>query len=243
MNKKRILIIERDTEQLEGLEASLTVQGYIVVSGTTGAEALALQAAHQPDLVLIDANVPDYDGLDLCRQMSVIDNTPIIIMAEDPGPVDRILMLEMGADDFLAKPFNQRELLARIKALFRRIRLTKEKMEANRYTAEPKTSHPVLNFGNLAIDERRHEVTLNKQPLRLRPQEYELLLFFARHRGITVSRDTIFDRVWQRSDASSSRTVDVHVRWLRQKIEADPKQAQRIVSVRVSVIGSTGRVR
>ena len=232
MNKKRILIIEEEIALLETIELALTQQGYIVISGTTGAAALSLNQVHRPDLILLAANLTDADGLELCRELRQVCNTPIIVMAAHASEVDRILMLEMGADDYLAKPFNVRELAARTKALFRRIRLTHEELHSLQPSSGRERKPAVLQFGNLSIDERRHEVRLDEQPLRLRPQEYELLLFFARHRGITVSRDTIFDRVWEGSDASNNRTVDVHVRWLRQKIEADPTQAERIVSVR-----------
>jgi DNA-binding response OmpR family regulator len=232
MNKKRILIIEEDADLLETVEASLTQQGYIVISGLNGESAPGLYQVHRPDLILLAANMTGVDGLDLCRELRHISNIPIIVMATNAGAVDRILMLEMGADDYLVKPFNVRELVARIKALFRRIRLTHEDLAAQQQGNGQARKPIPLQFGNLSIDERRHEVRLDDEPLRLRPQEYELLLFFARHRGITISRDTIFDRVWEGSEASNNRTVDVHVRWLRQKIEADPTQAERIVSVR-----------
>ncbi|MCA9983723.1 MAG: response regulator transcription factor [Anaerolineales bacterium] len=232
MNKKRILIIEEDADLLETVEASLTQQGYIVISGMSGESAPGLCQVHRPDLILLAANMTGVDGLDLCRELRHVSNTPIIVMAANAGAVDRILMLEMGADDYLVKPFNVRELVARVKALFRRIRLTHEELDAQQQSNGQARKPVPLQFGNLSIDERRHEVRLDDHPLRLRPQEYELLLFFARHRGITISRDTIFDRVWEGSEANNNRTVDVHVRWLRQKIEADPTQAERIVSVR-----------
>jgi DNA-binding response OmpR family regulator len=136
--------------------------------------------------------------------------------------------LEVGADDYMTKPFSMRELMARVKALLRRERLIREEIAAQDVVAAAK---PMV-FGNLVIDESRHELLRDGQMVPLKPKEYELLLFLARQRGIVVSRDLILERVWGWDFDGGSRTVDVHVRWLREKIEADPGDPTRIVTVR-----------
>jgi DNA-binding response OmpR family regulator len=143
--------------------------------------------------------------------------------------IDRVVGLEVGADDYLTKPFSMRELMARVKAQLRRSRLLREELGK---TVELQNAHEKLTFGNLVVNLTRREVTLNDEPLALKPQEYELLLFFAEHRGQMLSREFILERVWGWDYIGDSRTVDVHVRWLRQKIEQDAGDPKRIVTVR-----------
>jgi DNA-binding response OmpR family regulator len=138
-----------------------------------------------------------------------------------------VIGLEMGADDYLTKPFSMREFLARVKAQLRRVRLVREEMDTQSVAAKE-----TLHFGNLTIDLTRREILLDEKPLSVKPKEFELLLFLARHRGQVLSRDLILERVWGWEFAGGSRTVDVHVRWLREKIELDPAQPVRIVTVR-----------
>ena len=143
----------------------------------------------------------------------------------------------MGADDYITKPFSMRELMARVKAMQRRVRLIREEIDSRVGQSEPRDAavqkeSALLEFDNLRIDPERHEVFLDGQPLKLKPKEYELLVFLARHRGIALSRDLILERVWGWSYDGNSRTVDVHIRWLREKIEANPTHPSRIVTVR-----------
>jgi DNA-binding response OmpR family regulator len=142
--------------------------------------------------------------------------------------IDRVVGLEVGADDYLTKPFSMRELMARVKAQLRRARLLRE--EIGKSTSP--IAHESLTFGNLVIDLTRREVILDEKPLQLKPQEYELLVFFAEHKGQMLSREFILERVWGWDFIGDSRTVDVHVRWLRQKIEKDSGKPVRIVTVR-----------
>jgi DNA-binding response OmpR family regulator len=142
--------------------------------------------------------------------------------------IDRVVGLEVGADDYLTKPFSMRELMARVKAQLRRSRLLREELAS----VKPETKHATLKFGNLVINLTRQEVILDNEPLPLKPQEYQLLLFFAEHKGQMLSREFILERVWGWDFVGDSRTVDVHVRWLRQKIEEDASDPKRIVTVR-----------
>ena len=153
---------------------------------------------------------------------------PILMLTARTDETDRVVGLEVGADDYLTKPFSMREFLARIKALLRRVRLVREEMavESDAISAER------LIFEDLTIDLARREVLLQGEPLRLKPREYELLVFLARHKGILLSRELILERVWGWEYVGGSRTVDVHVRWLREKIEPDPAHPTRIMTVR-----------
>jgi DNA-binding response OmpR family regulator len=146
--------------------------------------------------------------------------------------VDRIVGLEIGADDYLTKPFSMRELMARVKAQLRRTHVIREELDKLRSGEPAPNNLETLTFGRLEINQGRREVTLNSQPLALKPKEYDLLAFFASHRGQMLSREFILERVWGWDYIGDSRTVDVHVRWLRQKIEADPSRPERIVTVR-----------
>jgi len=139
-----------------------------------------------------------------------------------------VVGLEVGADDYLTKPFSMRELVARVKAQLRRARLIREELGSQ----STETPQEKLTFGNLVINQTRREVTLNDVPLQLKPKEYELLLFLAEHKGQMLSREFVLDRVWGWDYIGDSRTVDVHVRWLRQKIEAEPAKPERIITVR-----------
>jgi len=171
--------------------------------------------------------LPGMSGFEVCRILCQAMNVPIMMLKERDDIVDLLIGLEVGADDYLTKPFSVREFTARVKALLRRRRLdlTDAEMQAQ-------TLPDTLPFDNLEIDVVKREVRLNGQPLSLKPKEYELLLFLARHRGQVVSRDHIFERVWGWGFSGGSRTVDVHIRWLREKLEPIPAQPARIVTVR-----------
>jgi DNA-binding response OmpR family regulator len=172
--------------------------------------------------------LPKMDGIEVCRILRAEMNVPIIMLTARSDEVDKVVGLEVGADDYVTKPFSMRELLARIKAALRRVRLTKEEKAAT----EEQGAAQSLAFDDLAIDVGRHEATLGGEVLPLKPKEYDLLLFLAHHRGTTLTRDLILERVWGWDFSGGTRTVDVHVRWLREKIEPDPANPARIVTVR-----------
>ncbi|MBK8985553.1 MAG: response regulator transcription factor [Chloroflexi bacterium] len=230
-----VLVVEDDTTLLETLEYNLIHQGYGVLTAENGRDALALARANQPDLIILDVMLPGIDGFEVCRILRKELSIPVIMLTARSEEVDKIVGLEMGADDYLTKPFSMRELLARVKALLRRVKLIREEMAAEQEAVEEQAAPPgiaTLTYGNLAIDQNRREVRLDEKAIRLKPKEFDLLLFLARHQGMALSRDLLLERVWGWSYDGNSRTVDVHVRWLREKIEPDPANASRIVTVR-----------
>jgi DNA-binding response OmpR family regulator len=185
----------------------------------------------RPDLILLDIMLPGLDGVEVCKVLRREMTVPIIMLTARDDEIDRIVGLEIGADDYLTKPFSMRELMARVKAQLRRTGVIREELEKLK-SVEPASALDTLTFGALQINQTRREVTLNGETLPLKPKEYELLVFFASHRGQMLSREFILERVWGWDFIGDSRTVDVHVRWLRQKIETEPSHPQRIVTVR-----------
>jgi DNA-binding response OmpR family regulator len=230
----KILVVEDDETLSETLAYSLGRQGYEVVVSREGHDALAQARAAQPDLIVLDVMLPGVDGFEICRVLRQEMNVPILMLTAKDDEVDKVVGLEVGADDYLTKPFSMRELQARIKAHLRRVRLLREE-----YGTDQPDPLPSVNvtgsrfaFGNLIIDQQRREVLLEGQALHLKPKEYELLEFLAQNRRIALSRDLILERVWGWDFSGGSRTVDVHVRWLREKIEENPAEPTRIVTVR-----------
>lgn len=232
----RILIVEDDATLQETLEYNLLNQGYDVVKAGNGYAAIESARNLNPDLVLLDLMLPGIDGFEVCRILRRESSVPILMLTARTEEVDKIVGLEVGADDYLTKPFSMRELVARVKALLRRVELVREETTTNREggpdgdAGEP--DRGTLAFDNLVIDLARREVRLNGQPVKMKPKEFDLLLYLARHKGIALSRDLILERVWNWSFDGNSRTVDVHVRWLREKLEDDPANPTRIVTVR-----------
>lgn len=233
----QILVVEDDLTLQETLVYNLTNQGYRVLTAEDGLAALEIAREQQPDLVLLDVMLPGLNGFEVCRILRREFSVPILMLTARTEEVDKIIGLEVGADDYLTKPFSMRELLARVKALLRRVELIRDDVVAQRAEVTDNesavtTTSALSEFGNLVIDDARREVRVDGQAVRTKPKEYELLVFLARNRGIALSRDLILERVWGWSYDGNSRTVDVHVRWLREKIEADPARPTRIVTVR-----------
>lgn len=219
-----LLVVEDDPVLRETLAYNLTQAGYQVLTAPEGPAGLDLARTRRPALMVLDIMLPGLDGFEITRILRREGhNFPILMLTARDEEIDRVLGLELGADDYLTKPFSMREFLARVKALLRRA--AREPQEA---PSEPQR----LTFGNLTLDFERHEVRLDGQVLPLRPKEYDLLVFLARHRGKVLSRGLILERVWGWAFEGGSRTVDVHIRWLREKIEPDPSHPTRIVTVR-----------
>ena len=229
----KILIVEDEHSLLDTLQYNLKKQGYEVLTATNGLEAVDLARSEKPDLLVLDLMLPGMDGFEVCRTLRQDMNMPILMLTARADEIDKVVGLEVGADDYVTKPFSLRELMARVKALLRRVRITRQEAESE---AQPTTDEVIsrekLRFGDLVIDLGRREVLRDGAPLALKPKEFDLLLFLARHRGAVLSRDLILERVWDWGYSGGSRTVDVHVRWLREKIETDPANPTRLVTVR-----------
>jgi DNA-binding response OmpR family regulator len=225
-----ILVVEDDTSLRETLVYNLERQEYDVEAVGDGLIALNVARKIHPDLVLLDLMLPGLDGIEVCRILRQEMNIPILILTARDDEIDRVIGLEIGADDYITKPFSMRELMARVKAHLRRERLIRQEVGSQQEVA----SQDLLTFGNLTLDLSRREVLVNNAPIALKPKEYDLLLFLAQHRRQALSRQFLLERVWGWEFAGGTRTVDVHVHWLREKIEADPSNPRRIVTVRGS---------
>lgn len=230
---QKVLIVEDEPSLVDTLEYSLSRQGYEVIIANDGGKALEAARTQTPDLIVLDVMLPTLDGFEVCRILRQEMNVPILMLTARTDEVDKIVGLEVGADDYLTKPFSMRELMARVKALLRRVRLVREEMSTEKSDSATELAPTErLTFTNLVIDLGRREVYFREQLYHLKPKEFELLVFLARNRGIVLSRDLILERVWGWDYDGGSRTVDVHVRWLREKIEDDPSNPERIVTVR-----------
>jgi DNA-binding response OmpR family regulator len=225
---EKILIVEDEVALRETLTYTLTREGYETRTAEDGRAAISTAKNWLPNLIVLDIMLPIIDGLEVCRTLRRDMNTPILMVTARGTEIDRVVGLEVGADDYLVKPFHMRELVARVKALLRRVRMMREEVAVE---GEPAPEAPILT-GDLRIDTVRGEIFRDGKVLILKPKEYELLLHLARHRGQVLSREQILQRVWGWTYTGDSRTVDVHIRWLREKIEMDPAHPVRLVTVR-----------
>ncbi|MDD5189823.1 MAG: response regulator transcription factor [Dehalococcoidales bacterium] len=219
MNK--ILVVEDDRNLLETIKYNLTKEGYEALTAADGALALEIARREKPDLMILDVMLPEIDGFEVCRILRKETDMPIIMLTARVGETDRIMGLDTGADDYMSKPFSIRELLARIRALLRRA-------QTKPVAAEEKP----LTAGDVKIDFNRHLVTVEGKPLELTAKEYDLLVFLAQNTGYVFSREQLLEKVWGYDFAGDTRTVDVHIRWLRQKIEKDASNPVHILTVR-----------
>jgi len=224
-----ILIVEDELSLQETLAYNLKKEGYAVETVGDGRAALEAARRLKPDLIVLDIMLPEMDGFEVARILRKEMSAAILMLTARDDEIDRVVGLEVGADDYLTKPFSMRELMARVKSQIRRARLLREEMGKAKDADSP---HEKLTFDNLIIDLTRREVLLDNEPIQVKPKEYELLLFLAEHRRQMLSREFILERVWGWDFIGDSRTVDVHVRWLRQKIEVDSSNPTRIVTVR-----------
>jgi DNA-binding response OmpR family regulator len=227
----RVLVVEDELTLLEALEYNLRKEGYEVLLARDGAEAIDVVRDQHPDCIILDLMLPRIDGFEVCRIVRQEMSVPILMLTARADEIDKIVGLEVGADDYMTKPFSMRELMARVRALLRRDRLIREEL-AGEATTEGIQRETALRFGDLTVDLNRRQAFRSGTPLSLRPKEFELLAFLARNRGMVLSRDLILERVWGWSYSGGSRTVDVHIRWLREKIEIDPASPERILTIR-----------
>ncbi|OGN77599.1 MAG: DNA-binding response regulator [Chloroflexi bacterium GWB2_54_36] len=225
----KILVVEDELSLQETLAYNLKKQGYEVETVGDGLAALDKARQAHPDLIVLDLMLPGMDGFEVCRILRQEMTTPVLMLTARDDEIDRVVGLEVGADDYMTKPFSMRELMARVKAMLRRVRLVREEINL---AATSQTAGQPLTFDDLIIDVTRREVRAQDHVLALKPKEFELLHFLAQHRGKVLTREFILERVWGWEYIGDSRTVDVHVRWLREKIEPNPAQPKRIVTVR-----------
>jgi two-component system, OmpR family, alkaline phosphatase synthesis response regulator PhoP len=220
--KRRLLLIEDEPGLVMTLTDRLTAEGYEVESATDAATALTRATSENFDVMLMDVMLPGGSGFDICktiRQRGI--QTPILMLTARGQIVDRVVGLKLGADDYLVKPFEMAELLARIEALLRR----------SNVSAAMTPGTDAFRFGDVSIDFRRAEVIKDGRSLDLSAREFKLLRYFVEHRGAALSRDELLNEVWGYNAMPSTRTVDVHIAWLRQKIEDNPRHPQYILTV------------
>ena len=216
-----ILLVEDEPTMLEALRFNLLREGYEVLAAADGRTALALARARRPSLIVLDLMLPDLDGLEVCRILRQEMTTPILMLTAKDGEVDKVLGLELGADDYMTKPYGLRELLARMKALLRR--------------AEMRAEVPLereFRFGEVRVSPGQHKVFRDDVEIALSPKEYDVLTLLLVNNGHVLTREILLEKVWGYDYPGDTRTVDVHVHWLREKIEPEPGRPRYIKTVR-----------
>lgn len=221
MAEEKILVVDDEEHILELLRFNLSNSGYKVFSATNGIDAIKIAKSEVPNLILLDLMLPGMDGYDVCKEIrkdSSVSHIPIIMITAKGEELDKILGLELGADDYITKPFSVRELLARVKAVLRRINT--EYIDKG------------YSFGNININFQKHEVMKNSDKIDLTLKEFELLEILIKNKGRVMTRDFLLDKIWGYEYIGETRTVDVHIRHLRQKIEEDDKNPKYIETIR-----------
>ncbi len=216
----KILIVEDDLNLLEALKYNVRKEGHDIITAIDGAQALEVARAGKPELIILDIMLPKMSGFEVCRILRTEMIVPIIILTARDDEVDKIVGLDLGADDYMTKPFSMRELLARIRARLRRADI------------QVSTSETLLRLGDIEIDASHHLITRGGNALTLTPKEFDLLAFLARNKGLVFSRDQLLEKVWGYDYPGDTRTVDVHIRWLREKIEDTPDEPKRLITIR-----------
>jgi len=222
-----ILVVEDDNTLREVLSYNLRKEDYIVLEAADGAKALELYRSANPSLIILDLMLPVMSGLEVCRIVQSEKRVPVIMLTAKAEDVDKVVGLELGADDYVTKPFNMRELLARIKAVLRRTRAG-----ANEAVRGEKEVSRYLEGGDIRVDLSRHSVLRRNELVELNPKEFELLAFLMSNIGQVINREQVLRKVWGYDYIGNARTVDVHMRWLRQKLEADPDKPVHLITVR-----------
>ena len=213
-----ILVVEDEVSYQDALNVGLSVEGFVVVGATNIAQARQLMVSAKPDLVLLDVMLPDGSGIDYCRELYDSTRTPVIMVTARTSEVDVVLGLEIGAADYVTKPYRLRELVARMRAILRR-------PAAN-------STEDIITFGDLKMDFVRRSVTRGGADIELSRKEFDLLALFAAHLGQVVTREVCLDTLWWGMQLSDTRTLDTHVKRLRQKIELDPTQPRHLITIR-----------
>lgn len=222
----KILVVEDEISLRETLAYNFSHEGYEVQASGDGLEGLGIARSWHPDLILLDVMLPGMDGFEICKALRSETDIPILLLTARADEIDRVVGLEIGADDYIIKPFSMRELGARVKLRLK----TYHQLQAGRVVESPGEME-IMKFNDLMVDKGRHEVSLHGNPLPLKPREYELLIYLMENQGRVVTREMVLEQVWGWDYIGGSRTVDVHIRWLRSKIEADPGKPVRIITV------------
>lgn len=220
-----ILVVDDEKHIVQLVRMYLANEGYQVEVAYDGEEALQKARQCKPNLVILDVMMPHIDGLEVCKQLRREGDIPIIVLSARGDDVDRIVGLEIGADDYVAKPFNPRELVARVKAVLRRTRPVDQ-------TPKP------LSVGNLQIDPARREVTIAGKPVTLRAKEFDLLLTFVQNEGLVLDRERLLNLVWGFDYLGDSRTIDVHVTWLREKLSGSTCRIQTVWGIGYKLVNN-----
>jgi DNA-binding response OmpR family regulator len=223
---RTILVVDDETTLRETLVEALEMEGYRAIPAADGREALDLFRAHHPDLVLLDIMLPELSGVEVCRILRAESTVPIIMLTAKDSEVDKVVGLELGADDYVTKPFSLRELTARIRAIFRRAE------QAAAAAAREEAPAPLVALGRVLVDLAGHRLLRDGAAVPVKPKAFELLAFLLRHQGQVFTRDQLLERVWGYDYAGESRTVDVHVHWLRSELEEDPSAPAFLQTVR-----------
>lgn len=222
MKSFKILVVDDEIDIVDFIGDYLAAEGYDVIKAYDGIEALEKVRKAHPDLVVLDIMLPGMDGFEACKQIRAESTIPILMLTAKDRDVDKIVGLEIGADDYIPKPFNPRELIARVKAILRR---------SYRQDYQPRNQSPTLKYRDLSIDTERRRVTIGNRMMELTMKEFDLLAFLMRSPGRVYSRDHLLEFVWGKDSFVGTRTVDVHVRRLREQIETDASQPQYIKTV------------
>ncbi|MFJ7511303.1 response regulator transcription factor [Peribacillus simplex] len=225
---KKILVVDDEQSIVTLLQYNLEQSGYSVITASDGEQGLEAAVDIRPDLVVLDLMLPKMDGLEVCKQLRQQKiNIPILMLTAKDDEFDKVLGLELGADDYLTKPFSPREVVARIKAILRRSQL-----QANGSDSSQDQEDGLLKLGELKVFPERYEAFFDEQQLELTPKEFELLLYLAKNKGRVLTRDQLLSAVWNYDFAGDSRIVDVHISHLREKIEKDTKKPLYIKTIR-----------
>jgi two-component system, OmpR family, response regulator RegX3 len=222
-----VLLVEDEDSFIDALTVGLKREGFDVSVARDGAEALELFDEVQPDLVLLDVMLPKVSGIDVCRHLRSKSNVPIIMVTAKGSEIDTVVGLEVGADDYVTKPYRLRELVARMRAVLRR-----RPHDEGVATAGAAPVEDVITVGDVSVDHQRHEVTIRDREVRLPLKEFELLSLLLENAGRVLTRDVLIDRVWGSDYVGDTKTLDVHIKRLRSKVEPDPAQPTRIVTIR-----------
>ncbi len=217
----KVLIVEDEPSLVEALEFALTEEGFAVVSANDGESSLTMFEREQPDLVVLDLMLPTLPGTEVCKRIRARSATPIIMLTARDSEIDKVVGLEVGADDYVTKPFSMRELIARVKAVLRR---AGEPVKTN-------NSGPIEVSG-VRVDRERHEVWVRGEDVQLPPKEFALLDLLVRNAGRVLTRDVLIDRIWGTDYVGDTKTLDVHIKRLRGKVEREPHDPQLIYTVR-----------